>query len=302
MRAACLALFFVGVISIGSAAPIQPAVPQGPVLVSYKANAADVRVVLRELFKQAKVNGFSIDPEVQGTVQFTASKVQFDTALTSVLKQVGATFSAENNEYHVFSAQQKDIPGADAPGYEAKRASFSFVNDDLEVVVTNLFMAYDQSFVMSSKIQGKVSLILNNVPLAVALDRIGRACGFTYELKDTVYTLLPSLTLQSASTEISRPLGLQEIEKAAAPASTRQKGFAFTGQLPVLTFTDRKASDLFAELFKSAQTRVKVMPGLDQKLSGFFGPANFAARLYELKTLANAKVTLEKGVYVVRPR
>ncbi len=303
MRAVCVALFVFGVLSNGFG-DIAPISGQAPVLVTYKTQGAEVREVLRELFRQAKVSGYTIDPDVQGKVQFSAAKVQIDVALASVLAQVGATFSAENNEYRIFSKQQAAIQTTEAPGFEAKRASFSFSGEDLEAVVARIFSEFDQSFVMSSKIQGKVTLTFNYVTLPVALDRLGRACGFTYELKDTVYTLLPSQT--------SAPLGMESAlpgfsERLATTPLADQKSIqkevpASSGQFVVLTFTDRRASDLFADTFAQMRLRVKIMPGLTQKLSGYFAAGSFESRLYELKTLANAKVTLEKGVHVVRPR
>jgi len=303
MRAVCVALVAFGVLSNGFGDPT-PISLQAQVLVTYKTQGAEVREVLRELFRQAKVSGYTIDPDVQGKVQFSASKVRLDAALASVLTQVGATFSAENNEYRIFSKKQTDLPTPEAPGFEAKRASFNFGGEDLETVVATIFSEFDQSFVMSSKIQGKVTLTFNYVTLPVALDRLGRACGFTYELKDTVYTLLPAQTNAQTGTEILLPISTERMApiRATDQIGIEKLAVAKVGQFPALTFTDRRASDLFAETFAQMRLRVKIMPGLTQKLSGYFAAGSFESRLYELKTLANAKVTLEKGVHVVRPR
>jgi type II secretory pathway component GspD/PulD (secretin) len=303
MRAVCVALVAFGVVACGFAVVTQTQ-SEKSALVSYKTQGTEVREVLRQLFRQAKVSKYSIDPDVQGKVQFSASNVQLDVALASLLTQVGATFSAENNEYRVFTKQQAENPAPEAPGYEAKRGSFNFSGEDIETVIGTIFSQFDQSFVMSSKIQGKVTLTFNYVTLPVALDRLGRACGFTYELKDTVYTLLPAQTNAQTGTEILLPISTERMApiRATDEIGIEKLAVAKVGQFPALTFTDRRASDLFSETFGQMKLKVKIMPGLQQKLSGYFNAGSFESRLYELKTLANAKVTLEKGVHVVRPR
>lgn len=296
-------MFAFGAISCGFAGATQTQAEKST-LVSYKTQGTEVREVLRQLFRQAKVSKYSIDPDVQGKVQFSASNVPLDVALASLLTQVSAAFSAENNEYRVFLKQQAENSAPEAPGYEAKRGSFSFSGEDIETVIGTIFSQFDQSFVMSSKIQGKVTLTFNYVTLPVALDRLGRACGFTYELKDTVYTLLPI----SATAPIAAERALPVQTKRTAFVSTLDQSMVAktsptsSGRFEALTFTDRRAADLFTETFAQMRMRVKIMPGLTQKLSGYFAAGSFESRLYELKTLANAKVTLEKGVHVVRPR
>jgi len=303
MRAVCVALVAFGVVSCGFAGATQTQAEKSA-LVSYKTQGTEVREVLRQLFRQAKVSKYSIDPDVQGKVQFSASNVQLDVALAALLTQVGAAFSAENNEYRVFTKQQAENPAPEAPGYEAKRGSFNFSGEDIETVIGTIFSQFDQSFVMSSKIQGKVTLTFNYVTLPVALDRLGRACGFTYELKDTVYTLLPNSATAPIGAEMALPVQTERTAFVSTldPASVAKTSPASLVRFEALTFTDRRAADLFTETFGQMRMRVKIMPGLQQKLSGHFSAGSFETRLYELKTLANAKVTLEKGVHVVRPR
>jgi len=73
-------------------------------LITFKMDNADVRQVLREIFKSAKVS-YSIAPEVQGALDVDLKDASFDVALKMVLDRVHATYRIENGVYeitHVF--------------------------------------------------------------------------------------------------------------------------------------------------------------------------------------------------------
>lgn len=69
---------------------------------SLDLQSADVRDALKALFKNVNVS-YSVAPEVQGSVTVSLKDTTFDTALTSILKQVNATFRVEGGIYNIIA-------------------------------------------------------------------------------------------------------------------------------------------------------------------------------------------------------
>ena len=63
--------------------------------------AADVREVLKSLFKAVGNPGYSVDSTVQGTVTTNLTNVTFAVALQNVLRQVDATYRIEGGIYQI---------------------------------------------------------------------------------------------------------------------------------------------------------------------------------------------------------
>lgn len=69
-------------------------------LVQADINQADVRQVLRTLFKQSAIP-YSISPEVQGPVTLSARNVTFNTVLENILRQANATYRIRAGVYEI---------------------------------------------------------------------------------------------------------------------------------------------------------------------------------------------------------
>jgi type II secretory pathway component GspD/PulD (secretin) len=79
--------------------------PQDITIPTLELQDADVRDALKALFKDVNV-GYTIDPEVVGTVTCSLKQVKFEAALQFILKQVKATYRVEGGVYQIILQEQ----------------------------------------------------------------------------------------------------------------------------------------------------------------------------------------------------
>src|ERR1044072_860195 len=88
-----------------------------PVIVSITAQSTDVRIVIADLFIQAKKN-FVLQPGINFALFLSLDKVTFEDALDIVCKQANLTFIIKNDIYFV---SKKAIVAAEIPRSEERR-------------------------------------------------------------------------------------------------------------------------------------------------------------------------------------
>lgn len=96
-------IFFVGQVPPSPAVPSTPAptrTPQTHKRITLNAKRADVRFVLRDVFRQADVS-YTIAPDVTGTVTVSGKNMRFEVALKKVLSAAGATYTIGDNVYNI---------------------------------------------------------------------------------------------------------------------------------------------------------------------------------------------------------
>lgn len=139
---------------------------------SVESNYADVRLVLRQLFKKARIP-YSIDRNVTGCLPIDA-KGSFEEILRAVLQSVNATFEIRDGKYHVFNAVS--LPAND-PRIEIRLDSprhIAFLradNADVQSLLFQIFMTEKTPFVFAW-LEGRVSINLKDVSFDSALHTI----------------------------------------------------------------------------------------------------------------------------------
>jgi type II secretory pathway component GspD/PulD (secretin) len=99
------------------AAPLKAAAQDNPAdktIATLDLQDADVRDALRSLFKDVGV-GYTIDPDIVGTVTANLKSVKFEAALQFILKQVHATYRVSGGVYQIIQ-QEAPATGTQDPG------------------------------------------------------------------------------------------------------------------------------------------------------------------------------------------
>jgi len=115
--------------------PQAPSRRQRPELTSpqnrYEFNQVDVRIALREVFKQSH-QSYTIDPAVQGVVTLSLMNVSFDVALENIVRQVDATYRIDGGVYMIFPR-----PGSRPAIRRDERIDFASDSSDITISSKN---------------------------------------------------------------------------------------------------------------------------------------------------------------------
>ncbi len=127
--------------------------PTSKVISSLEFQQADVREVLRSLFKEADAS-YSVAPDVQGTVTVSLKHVNFETALQNIVRQVDATYRVTGGVYEIIKRPIEDVPIKDTvvvPLKSGKRVQVIMIRK-VDPALIALLLSGGQSYAGSPEI------------------------------------------------------------------------------------------------------------------------------------------------------
>lgn len=153
--------------------------------VSIDLTRADVREALRILFKTGG-KSYAIAPEVQGLVTAKLDNIGFETALQTVVSQVGARYRVESGVYQVALS-----PVAPNTGELGSPVITEIMFDRAEIgqVLRAIFARMNREYILDPSLKGTVTCSLKNVPLNTALQNILYQVNGSYTIEDGVYKI-----------------------------------------------------------------------------------------------------------------
>lgn len=103
-----------GMLAAGPSLALAQEDPMRTIVHSLDVQQADVRDAIRALFKDVKVS-YSVEADVQGVVTAAFRDVEFETALTNILRQVDATYRIESGVIVIMKKKAPVMPNPTTP-------------------------------------------------------------------------------------------------------------------------------------------------------------------------------------------
>lgn len=164
-----------------------------PIIATLELQDAAVRDALKVAFQVAKVS-YTIDPEVQGTVNVSLHNQPLSVVLRNILNQVNATYRVDGDVYVIFPKAPGEvvIPSLDFAGAE--------VRDALRIV----FKTAKVSYSIDTDVFGQVTLSRTNIKFEEALRLILNQVDSTWILEGGVYRVVRKQYFSYPGGEVSR--------------------------------------------------------------------------------------------------
>jgi hypothetical protein len=161
------------------------------VMVSITGKATDVRVILADLFSQAKQN-YVLQPGAQASLFLTLEKIEFEEALNIICAQSKLQFEVQNGIYFITKAK----PVVIAPAHPIIRGTLNqsvlekkLTTKLLKTEIRGVFAQFAKQTgivleVDSSVPKYKLDAILTKTTLRYALEKVTAATGLKFRFTD----------------------------------------------------------------------------------------------------------------------
>lgn len=167
-------------------------------LVTISAKGSDVRVVLHDLFTQAK-KSFVLETEDKRNLYLSLATVEFEEALEIICKTANLSYEIQNGIYFLNRAKKpaapsKEIkatvekPKPDLPKFTAedlsRRVNTKLPKTDLRAVMQEFAKQTGVTITVDASVPGyKLDAFLVNTSLKYAMDLISRAARLQYKIE-----------------------------------------------------------------------------------------------------------------------
>lgn len=194
--------FTSGLPSAPRAAPGQGASAVNGPMIDMDVKDSDVHAVLRLVFGRipyAAHVSYTVNRAIRGTVSLKLHNVPFETALTNILRQVGANYQIVNGVYKI--SGKPVAPGSVFLEVSVSRESSGDLREllnadinmaDVREALQKIFAQVKVSYSISPDVQGVVTVSCRNVTLETALANILRQVSATYRVENGVYEIVPT--------------------------------------------------------------------------------------------------------------
>lgn len=185
---------------------VMPAASAGSVSINCKNS--DVRDVLRGLGEQSGIN-VVIDPSVQGTVTMTLNNVAVETAMQAICDAAGLTFLHEGSIYRVVRINFTVTCENALLRVEARDA-------DLSALWREIARKTGTNIIPDAAVNGKVSLVLTDLPVDRAVVVLAESTGATVEKREGIYYVHTSYAPSDKNIKVSYANGRISVEAQGA--------------------------------------------------------------------------------------